>query len=62
MYATRRRPRAIVLDDYEHGPASTAGEIIDSDDAIDTGLLDASGSPLYRVREPIRLGFEKGQR
>lgn len=32
--------------------------VVESDDApIKTGLFDATGAPLYRVRERIQIGF-----
>lgn len=56
----RRRyvPRAVVLDSDE-GKACTADTVIVDDDenAVFTGLYDASGTPLYRVREQIPFGF-----
>lgn len=59
MYVSRRKhARSVVVDDINEGPSSTAGEIIEMYDAIDTGLLDEAGNPIYRVRDPIRLGFE----
>lgn len=60
MYVARRRvTRAVLIDDFEHGQSATAGEIIESDDSVWTGLFDAAGQEIYRVRDPIRLGFEK---
>lgn len=52
------RPRA----DWEEEEAVQVGTTVhEADDGpIDTGLLDARGVRLYRVREKIPFGFVKG--
>ena len=52
------RPRA----DWESEEAHLVGtQVHEADDSpIDTGLLDARGVRLYRVREKIPFGFVKG--
>jgi hypothetical protein len=46
--------------DYSEGEAAvTASEIILSEDGpVFSGLYDASGAPLYRVRETVAFGFQ----
>ncbi len=45
-------------DDDPHVSDVSSREVIVADDApVKTGLLDAQGRPLYRVRERIRIGF-----
>lgn len=57
------RPRALYAADDDEGvvyddPGTTAHTIhAPEDDWIDTGLLNAAGDPLFRVRDRIRLGF-----
>lgn len=46
--------------DYWEEPAPTSQTIYAEDDAPQqTGLYDANGVPLYRVRDKIRVGFTK---
>jgi hypothetical protein len=49
--------RAAVLQ-WDDDAAATASEMIVEDDAPrPTGLLNAQGEPLYRVRERLPVGF-----
>lgn len=41
-------------DDYE--PTRTIAVIVE-DDAVDTGLLNADGTKIYRVRDRVPVGF-----
>lgn len=51
-------PRAFVTVDYEQNAGSTAAEVFESDRGpVDTGLLDARGQPIGRLRETVPLGF-----
>lgn len=49
--------RAYYQDDFEG--SATADEVIDLGNAtdIDTGLVDHSGNPIFRVRETVKFGF-----
>lgn len=55
--ARTRATRAYYQDDFEG--SATADEVIDLGNAtdIDTGLVDHSGNPIYRVRETVKFGF-----
>ena len=39
----------------------TAKTVFVDDEAVATGLLDANGTPLYRVKEKIPFGFVNGR-
>lgn len=54
------RPKAWWDDDTKVEDVSTRIVIIQDDAPIRTGLLNADGVPLYRVRERIPFGFVKG--
>lgn len=50
------RPRSFfVADDVYVEPATTIPTVSDHE-AIDTGLLDADGNPIYRAPNPIGFG------
>ncbi len=54
------RPKGYTYwDEDERGFADVSSRtiLLDDDEPVKTGLLDASGTPLYRVRERIRFGF-----
>lgn len=56
----KRKPRLVFIGDYESEDFGiTASEVIDSDEPemIDTGILDASGRPIYRQRPRVKMGF-----
>jgi hypothetical protein len=54
---SRPRPRA---EYYDEGPVIAGQTVIVEDEApVETGLLDASGTKLYRVADKIRPGFIK---
>jgi len=57
----RYAPRSAFIGYTDEGHVSiTADEvIIQDDDPEPTGLLDADGNELYRVRERIKFGFHK---
>jgi hypothetical protein len=56
-YVTRPRGAAVLFDD-DGTATATAEEIIEAEEKPQpTGLLDAEGRPLYRVRERIKFGF-----
>lgn len=48
-------PKASWDEPEPHRPALTVYET--EDQPISTGLLDATGTKLYRVRERIKMGF-----
>lgn len=53
--AARYAPQAPRQEDYFDwsGEPRTCVVLCDADTAVSTGLLDAHGAPLYRLREPI---------
>lgn len=52
--------RAVYLDDPDNGLSVTSHEVIlQDDDPRPTGLLDADGRQLYRVRHREPFGFVK---
>lgn len=54
------RPRALVIHDYWGEASATASEIILEEDdarARPTGLVNAQGNPIYRVRRTVPMGF-----
>jgi hypothetical protein len=52
-------PRSAFIDYSDGLPAVTADEIHVSDEMPTfSGLYDASGAPLYRVRETVAFGFQ----
>jgi hypothetical protein len=55
--ARRERPRAYYRDDYTD--SITADEVIDHGQPgdVNTGLLNADGLPIYRIRETVKFGF-----
>lgn len=55
--AIRNRPKA--SDDWsDQPPVVQATTVYEPDDRPEeTGLLDATGTPLYRVRDKIKMGF-----
>jgi hypothetical protein len=62
IYATRSLHWTTVADDcaFEEARAPTATMTVteaESPRLIETGLLDASGERIYRVREVARMGF-----
>jgi hypothetical protein len=54
-YVTIARPRAEYLDDAPQFNGQTV--IVEDDQPVKTGLLDASGVDIYRVRERAQVGF-----
>ena len=59
VYIPRRHVDAPRMIEGEDEPV-IARQIIDVDDApVRTGLLDHTGTPLYRVRETVPFGFRK---
>lgn len=52
-----RRPRADFDEDAAIFERETIDVIEDDDGPVPTGLLDAAGVPIYRVRERVRCGF-----
>lgn len=56
-YVAIHRPKA--SDDWEsQPPIGAATTIYERDDAPeDTGLLDATGTRLYRVRDKVKVGY-----
>lgn len=54
------RPKADWDDPPVVADVSTRIVIIDDDAPVNTGILDASGTPLYRVRDRVPFGFVKG--
>ena len=52
------KPRLVYLE-YSEDQSVTADQVIeqDSPDHVDTGLVNAQGVPLYRVRERVAFGF-----
>ncbi len=57
--AIGRRPRAEWDDDPRLEDVSSRQVIVEDDAPVATGLVDASGLPLYRVRQRIAIGFVK---
>ena len=56
--ALARSPRR-VRSDYEDdfgGPHRTL-TVFEDNDAVETGLYDANGVPLYRVPDRVKMGF-----
>lgn len=54
----RLAPRAHALYHHDDDVSITADTVFDDGSAAEaTGLLDAEGVPLYRVREHIKMGF-----
>lgn len=53
------RPKAMLFRaEFDANTSMTAGEVVVVDERpVDTGLLDASGTPLYRVRATVPFGF-----
>lgn len=51
-------PRADWDDDPRLDEVTTRTVIVD-DEPVKTGLLDRNGTPLYRVRDRLRLGFHR---
>lgn len=64
-YVTRprgKRPRGDDFDDYmddQDEDRRLTCEIETDDGPIDTGLLDANGDPIYRVKDPIGFRFSE---
>ena len=58
--APRIRSVSINYNDAASCTFQLAGETVFEDlDPVDTGLVDASGTPLYRVKERVPLGFHR---
>ena len=58
--ARKRKPKSASFDDWDWlddvgGPDNMT--VYESDDEECTGILDASGTPLYRVSERQPMGF-----
>ena len=47
-----RRPRSATWDDLQETP-SLEGRTVFEPDAVDTGLLNAEGTPIFRVMDQI---------
>lgn len=54
------RPKAWWDDEPNVEDVSTRIVLVEDDAPIRTGLLDADGVPLYRVRDRFPVGFVKG--
>lgn len=54
--AIPKRPRS--GDYFDEGPLLEGRTVYVSDEPVDTGLLDATGTKLYRVDERVRAGFQ----
>ena len=50
-----KRPRS--GDYFDEGPLLEGRTVYIADEPVDTGLLDVTGTPLYRVEERIPAGF-----
>lgn len=66
-YVTRPRGMRPRGDDYQQYDDAQdqdrrlTCEIEVDDDPIDTGLLDANGDPIYRVKDPIGFRFSENE-
>ena len=58
--AIAAKPRADWSDDPDVADVSTRTVIIEDGGPIRTGLLDETGTPLYRLPNKIKMGFVKG--
>ena len=57
-YVAIKRPRADWFEEERPVTVQTSMTVYESDDAPeDTGLLDVTGTKLYRVRDKIKVGF-----
>ena len=59
MRRTRKAYRSEDEDGWQDRP--TISVIQDDDEPAETGLLDANGTPLYRVKDSIPVGFRGKQ-
>ena len=51
-----QRPRADWLEDAPE-PVLSFDVIVSDDEPVNTGLLDAHGTPIYRTPDKIKMGF-----
>ena len=59
MKKASKRPRLFFSAYDEYGAmSSTAGEVYEAGDDVETGLLDASGQPIKAKSVKIPLGFK----
>jgi len=58
--ALPKAPKAAWDDDPLVADVTTRTVILEDDGPVKTGLLDANGTPLYRMPNRIPIGFVKG--